>query len=307
MTLEALNKRIKTTTDLREIVSTMKVLSSVSIGPYEKAFASLTEYSKTVRDAFWGFMLESDFILPNNKKSKENHYLAVLIGTDNGLVGKFNRDILAFAQNYFKDQQINLDNVYYLCVGKRLGAMTQTAVGTKLHGTYAISNSLKEIGSIASTVLVKINEIISKTDTTKVFVFHNQKESGSTQKPKASQLIPLPYDELIQLKKNKWDGKSLPILPENTQGMLLGLMHEYLTVVLTGGLTASLAAEHYTRMINMQQAEKNIDKSLEDMNLAYQQARQTQITDELIDIVSGAEAMKPKKKQDNFMTNEVCA
>ena len=307
MTLEALTKRIKTTTDLREIVSTMKILSSVSIAPYEKALASLTEYSKTVKDAFWGFMLESDLTLPNTKKEKEAHYLAILIGTDNGLVGKFNRDVLTYAQNYFKDNQINLDNVSYLCVGKRLGGITESAVGTKLHGTYAISNSLKEIGSIASTLLIKVNEIISKTATTKVFVFYNQKASGSSQAPKVSQLMPLPYEELIAFKKNKWDGKSLPMLPEDMQGMLLGLMHEYLTVILTGGLTASLAAEHYARMVNMQQAEKNIDKSLEDMNLAYQQARQTQITDELIDIVSGAEAMKPKKKQDNFMTNEVLA
>ena len=57
MSLEALNKRIKTTTDLREIVSTMKILSSVSIGPYEKALESLTAYAKTVKDAFWGVVL----------------------------------------------------------------------------------------------------------------------------------------------------------------------------------------------------------------------------------------------------------
>ena len=305
MTLEALNKRIKTTTDLRDIVSTMKILSSVSIGPYEKALESLTEYGKTVRDAFWGFMLGSDLTLPNVRKEKDTHYLAILIGTDNGLVGKFNRDVLTFSQNYFKEKQIDLSHVSYLCIGKRLGAMTEGVVGSKLHGTYAISNSLKEIASIAVAVLIKINEIISKTATTKVLVFHNQKVSGTAQAPKVSQLMPLPYDELMQLKKDKWDGKALPILPEDIQGLLVGLMHEYLTVILTGGLTASLAAEHYARMVNMQQAEKNIDKSLEDMNLAYQQARQTQITDELIDIVSGAEAMKPKKKQDNFMTNAV--
>lgn len=305
MTLEALNKRIKTTTDLREIVSTMKVLSSVSIGPYEKALEALTEYAQTIRDAFWGFMLSSDFTLPGDKKNDAPHYLAVLIGTDNGLVGKFNRDVLTFSKNYFTEQKIDLNNVTYLCVGKRLGAMTQTSVGSKLYGTYAISNSLKEIGSIASTLLFKIHEIISKTQTTKVLVFHNQKTSSQSQTPKVSQLMPLPYDELRQLKKDKWNGKSLPIIPDDTQNMLSGLMHEYLTVILTGGLTASLAAEHYTRMINMQQAEKNIDKSLEEMNLVYQQARQTQITDELIDIVSGAEAIKSKKKQDIFMTNEV--
>ncbi len=306
MTLESLNKRIKTTTDLREIVSTMKVLSSVSIGPYEKALTALTQYSQNIRDAFVGFLLSSDFILSSDKTAKNPHVLAVLIGTDNGLVGKFNRDVLTFAQNHLTEMAVPLDNVTYLCIGKRLGVLTETAVNDRLESTYAISNSLKEIGSIASTLLIKINAVLSHQNISKVLVFHNYKEIGAA-KQKVAQLMPLPYDDLIKLKKQKWTGQSLPMIPEDITGMLSGLMHEYLTVTLTGAITASLAAEHYTRMINMQQAEKNIDKSLEDMNLAYQQARQTQITDELIDIVSGAEAMKPKKKEDNFMTNKVMA
>ena len=69
-------------------------------------------------------------------------------------------------------------------------------------------------------------------------------------------------------------------------------MREYLTMVLFSAITMSLSAEHYTRMINMQNAEKNIDERLDEMNLIYQQKRQETITEELIDIVSGAEAMK---------------
>ena len=296
MSLEALNKRIKTTTDLREIVSTMKILSSVSIGPYEKALESLTAYAKTVKDAFWGVVL-NDALQKPYQKSDSNRILAILIGTDNGLVGKFNRDVFTYAKHYFQEQGIPLQTVEYVCIGKRLGAITQNAVGDKLHGTFAISNSLKEIASIASSVLIKINEILSHKETTKVLVFHNHRPNGQTQTPTMAQLMPLPYEELLKLKKQKWTGKSFPMIPEDRHGMVLGLVHEYLTVILSGGLTASLAAEHYARMVNMQQAEKNIDKSLEDMNLAYQQARQTQITDELIDIVSGAEAMKPKKNK----------
>ncbi len=296
MTLEALNKRIKTTTDLREIVSTMKILSSVSIGPYEKALDSLTAYAKTVKDAFWGVVL-NDALHKPYQKSDSNRILAVLIGTDNGLVGKFNRDVFTYAEHYFQKQNIDTKAVEYICIGKRLGAITQNAVGNRLHGTFAISNSLKEIASIASSVLMKINDILSHKETARVLVFHNHRPNGQTQTPTMAQLMPLPYEDLLKLKKQKWTGKSFPMIPVDKHGMVLGLVHEYLTVILSGGLTASLAAEHYARMVNMQQAEKNIDKSLEDMNLAYQQARQTQITDELIDIVSGAEAMKPKKNK----------
>ena len=59
-------------------------------------------------------------------------------------------------------------------------------------------------------------------------------------------------------------------------------------------LNDSLASEHFTRMTNMQEAEKNIDENLERMNLEYQQQRQENITDELIDVISGADAMRKK-------------
>lgn len=296
MSLEALNKRIKTTEDLRDIVSTMKMLSSVSIGPYEKALASLKEYGKTVADAFLGFMINGDsgFVPPKPKRDNQK-ILAVLIGTDNGLVGRFNRDVFNYSQKFLKERGISKSNALYVCVGKRIGSVTSNAVSDSLKGTYAISNSLKEIASIASTLLLKINDILSKHAIQEVIVFHNYKEQSKPQQPRHIQLMPLPYDEFTALKKRKWEGKSSPFLPAPKAQLFSALVHEYLTVALAGSLTASLAAEHYARMVNMQQAEKNIDKSLEDMNLYYQQARQSEITDELIDIVSGAEAMKPKK------------
>lgn len=300
MSLESLNKRIKTTTDLRDIVSTMKMLSSVSIGPYEKALVSLREYAKTVEDAFLGLILNGGIKKPVKPSDKMKiKVLALLIGTDNGLVGKFNRDVLNTARDYFKEQNISDKNISYLCVGKRLGIMTQNAAGTALKSTYAISNSLKEIAEIATSVLVKIDELLRMEGTSQVIVFHTLKDVAAPSRVVHTQLMPLPYDHFMSLKKQKWESRSVPMIPTTGAALFSALSREYLTVVLAGSLTASLAAEHYARMINMQQAEKNIDKSLEDMNLTYQQARQTDITDELIDIVSGAEAMKitPKKRQ----------
>ena len=294
MTLEVLTKRIKTTTDLRDIVSTMKMLSSVSIGPYEKALKSLDEYGATVKSAFTGLMKDDKFSYTPRRIATENpKTIAIIIGTDNGLVGRFNRDIVSFAKKDLQDKNL-LSEAEIICIGKRVGLLSESAK-LKPVATYGIMNSLKEIAGIADVVLIRVNQIIMQTKAEQVFVYHMHKQSGSSAKPVRMQLMPLPRDEMMNLKKEKWAGRTPPMITADRDALFQALIHEYLDVVLGRALTASLAAEHHTRMVNMQQAEKNIDDSLEVMNLEYQQLRQTGITDELIDIVSGAESIKKKR------------
>lgn len=294
MTLEALNKRIKTSTDLRDIVSTMKMLSSVSILQYEKALASLNEYNSTVKKAFQGLLKDDRFAYtPQIVRSEKPKTIAILIGSDNGLVGKFNRDILTFAKTDLKNQNA-FEQTQLICVGKRIGLMAQSSKIPVL-STYAIQNSLKEIASVASMVLMKINETVSIQHIDQVLLYYTHRISGSPQKPVRQQLMPLPAHEMLTLKREKWDGRTSPFITGDRLALFSALSHEYLTVLLARALTASLAAEHYTRMVNMQQAEKNIDDALDSMNLEYQQLRQSGITDELIDIISGSENIKKKR------------
>ena len=294
MTLEALTKRIKTTTDLKDIVGTMKMLSSVSIAPYEKALKSLNRYGQTIKDAFVGLLKEENFTYqPHPIKSTTPQTIAIIIGTDNGLVGRFNRDVLSFAKSNLKEKGC-FDQTAFICVGKRLGLMADSAK-VPLLATYAVMNSLKEIASIASMVLMKVNEVIPARKTEQVLIYFMKRKTGEPQKPAVLQLMPLPYQDMLRFRSEKWTGKTPPLITADYNDLFSALIHEYLSVVLSGAITASLAAEHYTRMVNMQQAEKNIDDSLGEMNLTYQQLRQTGITDELIDIVSGAESLKKKR------------
>ena len=87
----------------------------------------------------------------------------------------------------------------------------------------------------------------------------------------------------------------LPLITAEKEELFSALLHEYFTIQLTNALISSLAAEHFTRMNHMQQAENNIEEKLGELNLQYQLARQNQITEELIDIVSGATAITKKK------------
>lgn len=293
MTLEGLSKRIKTTTDLKGIVSTMKMLSSVSIAQYEKALVSILQYRKTLEDAFLGLMLNSSWLPKNILREKTTgKILMILIGTDNGLVGRFNRDILIRAAQLADELGYQSAQTTTLCVGRKLGLIASQT--NPPQAVFAISNSIKEIASIAGTLLVKIDELALKERIETVFIVYNEKEKGRT-KPQIRQLMPLSYHHFKELKNRHWEGKTYPLLTLDSQEMLGALSKEYLSAILTHALTASLAAEHYARMLNMQQAEKNINDSLSELELEYQQARQNAITDELIDIVSGAESLTQKK------------
>ncbi len=295
MTLEALNKRIKTTADLRDIVSTMKMLSSVSVGPYEKALVSLSQYGQTIDEAFIGLIVNGGFKQNLVKLSEKPRTIAILIGTDNGLVGRFNRDVVTKAHNYFKRKGYEPGSVPYICIGKRI-AMLATTAHENIVAAYPISNSVKELTSTAAEILDKIQKIAAQNRTERILIFANYKVNTRVS-PAMRQLLPLPQDHFTALKKQPWPGKAFPMISQDKTTLFHTLTQEYLSFMLSKALTASLAAEHYTRMINMQQAEKNIDERLDAMNLEYQQARQTAITDELIDIVSGAESIRKQQKK----------
>lgn len=285
MTQEVLKKRIKTTNDLYGIVTTMKLLSSVSVGQYEKALVSLNQYTQTISLAFQGLFRQEFFSLPNTSNhQKSGKTLVIVIGSDNGLVGRFNWELV---QEVKKESP--LASMKLITIGKRLST-SFFSKGLKPDFSYSNSNTLSEISSLADTILTKVNQLISADNFEKVLLFYNKKENNSFQAQKL-QLLPFSEEILKQLKETPWSGRMLPLINPENETLFSALSQEYLIVFLVQALTSSLACEHYIRMLHMQQAEKNIEKKLAQLDLIYQQERQNQITNELIDIVSGAQAM----------------
>lgn len=285
MTQEVLKKRIKTTNDLYGIVTTMKLLSSVSVGQYEKALVSLNQYTQTISLAFQGLFRQEFFSLPNTSNhQKSGKTLVIVIGSDNGLVGRFNWELV---QEVKKESP--LASMKLITIGKRLST-SFFSKGLKPDFSYSNSNTLSEISSLADTILTKVNQLISADNFEKVLLFYNKKENNSFQ-PQKLQLLPFSEEILKQLKETPWSGRMLPLINPENETLFSALSQEYLIVFLVQALTSSLACEHYIRMLHMQQAEKNIEKKLAQLDLIYQQERQNQITNELIDIVSGAQAM----------------
>lgn len=294
MTLELLKKRIKTTEDLREIVSTMKALSSVSILQYEQANRSLEKYRRNLHDGFQA--LVHKYGIPQIAVYDKTlpRYLVVLVGTDSGMVGKFNKEIIDKALLDLRKKNVARQDVMFLSIGRR---MTMLAMQAKLnlYAKYAISNSVKMVNSIAETVIMKIDDATRKERINHVCVWYHKRGKSGPVSVENREIIPFDSEAFKRLKNKPWGTNNIPMVPLDKEKLFSALMNEYLTITIASQLNYSLAAEHFTRMTNMQNAEKNIDENLGELNLEYQQQRQESITDELIDVVSGAEAMRGRK------------
>ncbi len=289
MTIEALQKRIKTTEDLRSIVSTMKALSSVSILQYEQANRVLKKYRENLSDAFQALVLSQG--LPEVIKDKSTpRYLFILIGSDSGLVGKFNREVIEKSENWLKANSININDVWFITIGKRISAIAEQK-RLRIFAKYASANSVKTVNSIAETLIIKIDEATTKKRVTNVHILYHKRGKASAVDLEHQTLIPFNYEKMKSLKKKKWPTNNMVQTDLKKEVFFREIINQILAISLISFLNFSLIAEHFVRMTNMQTAEKNIDENLEEMNLAFQQQRQEAITGELIDIIAGYQAI----------------
>ncbi len=296
--LDALQKRIKTTQDMRSIVSTMKSLSAVSIIQYDSALKSLLEYGKTIDSGVVVLMKNGVVSVPKIKTlpEKNRKVLAIVIGSDTGLVGKLNRDTVSFAKKTLKEQGFLEENTHYIAVGRQIIGQFERHE-TPIEAGYPISNSVKAIGTTAATLLVKIDKLMRKELLTHVYLFYPQKE-GALVRSSESLIIPMGEEWLSSLKDKKWESKRFPIYKMPSDVLFSSLVQERLLMEVSTTLAQSLTAEHHMRLTTMQAAEKNIDENLEKMNQTYQQLRQENITTELLDVVNGAEALRGMRKKE---------
>ena len=290
MSLEKLQRQIKTTRELRDIVSTMKLLSSVSILQYEQASRALEKYRHNLTGAFQALISQRKISHAKVLSGQQKHLL-VLVGSDNGMVGKFNQEIVKEARQYLRKIGISPQKVLFIVIGKRLN-MLVSQQKWPMYAQYGISNSVKIVNTLAENIILHIDQAMTREKVTHVMVFTNRRIKNQPVKVEKRQVLPFNTQALKNLKNKPWPTNNIPLITLPTAQMFSALVREMMLIFLSDVLNGSLAAEHWTRMTNMQNAEKNIDDNLEELDKQYQQKRQEQITEELIDVVSGASALK---------------
>jgi F-type H+-transporting ATPase subunit gamma len=287
-TLEALSERIDTTKDLQSIVRTMKSLSMVSIRQYERAAAALRQYSETVE-------LGLEVVLKARRVARGETIeggpvIAVVFGSDHGLCGRFNEQVADYARNTVKDLPGN-GTVNWLTVGLRAASRLEAA-GRQIDHVMFLPGTVGGLTATAQQVLLKIDEWRGGEQAVRTLVFHNRRTEDSASAPGMVQLLPVDPDWLHTLRERRWDSRSLPTFTMDPELLFSQLIRQHLFVTIYRAGAESMASEHATRLATMQAAERNIDEHLEEMNTEYRRRRQQSITEELLDVVAGFEALQ---------------
>jgi F-type H+-transporting ATPase subunit gamma len=288
--LKEVRLRIVSVSSTQQITKAMKMVSAAKLRRAQNAITQLRPYANKLRD-----------ILENLSSSLEGNsggqfaqvrpvekVLIVAVTSNRGLAGAFNANIIRQVNRLIHDQysaQANAGNVKVLSIGK------------KASDFYSKNNSLyngnhnEVYGDLRFDVVAPIAEKIMSDYAAgqydKVIVVYNQFKNAAVQIVQSEQLLPLQPAETTSEKTTNNDY----IFEPGKQEIVLDLIPKSIKTQLYKAVLDSHASEHGARMTAMSKATDNAGELIKELKLTYNKARQAAITNEILEIVAGAEAL----------------
>ena len=289
-TLESLQRRIRNAEDLRSIVRTMKTLAAVSIQQYERAVEALAEYNRTtelgLQIVLTGWAQEQGL----EGKHSGDRLGAIVFGSDQGMCGQFNDHVVLQAIESLDSMRIDPKDRALVSVGVRAATRLEEA-GHIVEDVFTLPGSALGITPIVQRLLLIIQEWRSEREVEQIYLFYNRTAKGVAYRPTTSRMLPISVEQLPKGETKSWPSRCLPTFAMDRERLLSALIRQYLFVILFRTFAESLASENASRLVTMQMAEKNIGERLTEFYKVYHELRQSTITSEILDIISGLEAL----------------
>jgi F-type H+-transporting ATPase subunit gamma len=290
-TLQGTGRRIKSAEGLHAVVRTMKALAAVNIRQYEESVRSLRDYSRSVESGIHAALLNRPLV---ESASGARESLAIVFGSDQGMVGQFNEAIVDFAGDSLdKEGAAGGSATALWVVGVRTLGSAEERFGT-IEESFALPSSSRTVTGAVSDIILRFEERRRRRGETRLVVFHNTPRTGASYGQRRLVLYPLDGKWLREKALGKWPRRGLPSYSLAWERLFSSLIGEHIFVSLYQAFSASMAAENAARLASMQRAEKNIEEMLEELVKQYNALRQMLITEELFDVVSGFEALTAK-------------
>ena len=291
-TLQGLENRLNKIGDLGSVVSTMKSLAAVNIRHFENASQAADGYFRHLENAFQILMLKrpENYTLPRAAWKQE---LLVLVGSHQGMVGRFNESAAGKAASLAGNliERVGTDAFSLVCLGERMVPAIQ-GEGFTVRKTLPMAGNLDDAVETVRDIQEYLLSRSGKVAEIAVRVVYNNSAGGSSYETRARRILPLDSELLLGIQRRPYPGYGVPMLRDSWEDVFRTLTRQYLFITLFDAVVSSMASENSARLAAMQAAEKNIDEKEEEVRSLYNSRRQSSITDELLDIVGGFEALR---------------
>jgi len=276
--------------NIQAIEPILSALRTISMGSWQKALklrANLQEYRSQFGDIY-------QFVLPYiNKntsvdkyiKPKTNNKVALVIGSERGLIGKFNRDLVEFTKNYIKEQERDGTQVKFWLLGSRIKRLF---IQREIHfdQAEALSTTSLPIFDIAAKMIRKWLISYEKCQIDAIDVIYNAYNGHAKYKIQVDRLLPFSYQKMTDTKPtSSWPQ---PIIETDPRRLYAQLIKQETTIHLFELLLESAASEHSARYQLMEEAVQNSDRLIEELNNDLQTIRHQAITREMQELAAGA-------------------
>ena len=286
--LKDLKTRINSVKSTQKITSAMKMVAAAKLRRAQEAAEAGRPYAARMQQVISSLAANSSKanapeLLVGRKEVKK--HLLIVISADKGLCGGFNGTVARQARSEINRLEDEGKSVLVFMVGKKaadnLGREISNRTFDRIENVQGSNVNYNEVQSISEKILISFEE--SQFD--QVSMIYNQFVNAITQNVVVTPLIPAHVEDDVDKDTINYDYE-----PEENE-LLQSLLPRNLTTQIFSALLESSAAELAARMTAMDNATRNAGDMIDSLTLVYNRTRQANITKELIEIISGAEAL----------------
>jgi F-type H+-transporting ATPase subunit gamma len=288
--LKEIRIRIASVKTTRQVTSAMKIVSAAKLKKAQDAIYQIRPYANKLHVILTALSssLENAEDSVYTQQREPEKVLIVLVTSNKGLCGGFNTNISKKAAKLVHEKyssQFELGNVNFLCIGKQ--GMRQM----KYHGMKVTDNNNEIFSALSfeniSNIALDLMKAFEDGSYDRIEIVYNQFKNAAVQIQTSEQFLP------IEIQKNEFEKVNTNFIFEPSKEYIIQeLIPRILKIQFYKAILDSHAAEHGARLTAMHNATDNATELLNYLTLQYNKARQAAITGEILEIVSGAEALK---------------
>ena len=289
-TLSDIKRRITSIQSTQKITSAMKMVSAAKLRRAQDAIESARPYAQRMRETLEE-VGSSEANHPLFEQREEIKRVEVLVITsDRGLAGAYNGQVVKAAEKLIAKKRAESSEVSVTIVGKKAADYFRGPRGVDVTSSRPVGPNVNylEAKQVASALIARFES----GEIDQVAVVHNEFASMISQPVRVVSLLPFvpPSDDGGAAEA---DGDQGPYeIEPNAERLLATLVPKAVEVELFRALLENQAGEHAARMTAMENATKNTEELIEKLTLEYNRARQAAITSELVEIITGAQALE---------------